>query len=316
MSTENKEIMSAEGTAKLSKNLIIKVMKVFWNIAAKSDEKTHKSQTPPSDVVKIKDVQYAGSDKWHALNVYYPEETVEKLPVIIDIHGGGWMYGTKDMYENYCLSLAERGYVVFDINYRLVPDVMVQQQLSDVMLALKWIFENLSSYPCQESNIILTGDSAGGQLAAYAAVLLQSRSLCETFGVCYLDKKLTALLLTSPVAYMKKSGWMEAYTKILWGLDYKKKSTYKYMDFDEIIDFASYFPPTYLVTSSGDTLAHGQTHRAYELLKSRGIKCEIADYPAYNGKKLPHVFNVLKPFDEIGSSSINKSLDFCKSFMN
>ena len=37
----------------------------------------------------------------------------DKLPVIIDIHGGGWMYGDKGLNENYCRALADRGYVVF-----------------------------------------------------------------------------------------------------------------------------------------------------------------------------------------------------------
>lgn len=52
-------------------------------------------------------------------------------PVIIDIHGGGWMYGTKEINKNYCLVLAQNDYVVVNINYRLAPDFSVADQLRD-----------------------------------------------------------------------------------------------------------------------------------------------------------------------------------------
>ncbi len=114
---------------------------------------------------------------FHLLDVYYPEGTKAdaKLPVIIDIHGGGWMYGDKDLNKYYCLELANRGYVVFNMSYRLAPDVTVNEQLQDCAEALKWINENMESYPCDRSRILLTGDSAGGQLCAYSAALLQMR---------------------------------------------------------------------------------------------------------------------------------------------
>ena len=55
------------------------------------------------------------------------------------------------------------------------PDV--NEQIKDVMSALKWIGENIDNYPCDCENIMLTGDSAGGMLASYASVLLQSQEL-------------------------------------------------------------------------------------------------------------------------------------------
>ena len=57
----------------------------------------------------------------------------------------------------------------------------------------------------------------------------------------------------------------------MWGADYKDKATYPYMDFDQIIDYARALPPTYLITSSGDTLANKQTHRLYEVLQALGV---------------------------------------------
>lgn len=103
--------------------------------------------------------------------------------------------------------------MVFNINYRLVPDVTVNQQLQDVARALRWIRDHGSQYPCDMRNIMLTGDSAGGQLAAYSAVLMQSAQLRKTFDTVDPQMELTALLLTSPVAFMRDGGLFSLYTK-------------------------------------------------------------------------------------------------------
>lgn len=300
---------SADSAEGLSSNLIVKVMQVVWKSCSVSDAKKHESQIPP-DVVMKEDIPYIDDGNlYHMLDVYYPQRTDAdaKLPIIIDIHGGGWMYGTKDLNENYCRALADRGYVVFNISYRLVPDVTVTEQLQDIAAALNWIDANRGDYPCGDS-IMLTGDSAGGQLSAYSVILSQSTELQKVFGVENVDMYFDALLLTSPVAFMK-TGEISPYTKLMWGKNYKKAATYPYMDLNEIIDYGT-LPPTYLITSSGDSMANAQTHKAAELLESKGIKTVIKDYEEVNGKALPHVFSVLEPFDEIGRETIDDALRF------
>lgn len=302
---------NAEG---LDKNPVIKIMQMIWRFCDGGDKKKHAAQIPPDNITQISDIPYIDDgNHYHLLDVMYPESTVndDKLPVIIDIHGGGWMYADKDLNDYYCMGLADRGYVVFNVSYRLVPDVTVDEQLQDVAYALKWIKENMANYPCDTDNILLTGDSAGGQLAVYSAVLLQSEELRNVFNTVDADMDITALLLTSPVSYMKDGGAFSVYTKPLWGRDYKSKNTYNYMDLDEIIDYAENLPPTYLITSSGDSLAKTQTNRAYELLQSKGVKCKLADYDKEAfGKSLPHVFSVLYPFEEAGSTATDSALEF------
>ena len=296
---------SAQG---LEKNPVVKIMQMVWRFIYDSDAKKHEKQTPPV-VEEVKDIPYLDDgNRYHLLDVYYPKNTTEKLPVIIDIHGGGWMYADKNLNEYYCKSLADRGFVVFNISYRLVPDVTVNEQIQDCALALKWIGENMADYPCDTENIMLTGDSAGGQLASYSAILIQSPELREIFDTVDPVLDITALLLTSPVANMK-DGAMSVYTKALWGKGYKEKPTYEYMNLDEIIDYAK-MPPTYLITSSGDSMAHSQTLHTAEMLESKGVEVVLKDYEKFNGKSLPHVFSVLEPFDEIGTQTIDDAVDF------
>lgn len=297
----------------LENNLILKIMQIVWKSCDASDREKHSTQTPPSNITKIKDLQYVNDNNpYHMLDVYYPEGEIHKegLPVIIDIHGGGWMYATKDLNEYYCMELASRGYIVFSISYRLVPDVTVNEQLKDCCDALAWISDNLSNFPANPDTICLTGDSAGGQMAAYCSILAQSEDARAIFEVNDSKMNIDCLVLTSPVAYMKNGGMFSIYTKSLWGTNYKEKATYDYMDISEMMQFVNEMPATYFITSSGDSLAHDQTVTAYNLFKENGYNCEIHDFDKVDGKDLEHVFSVLNPFDKAGKQAIDEFVDF------
>ena len=298
----------------LENDLIVKIMQVSWKFCDKSDKKRMATQTPPENVVKVKDIPYIDDgNPYHKFDVFYPEGEIAKegLPVIIDIHGGGWMYATKDINEYYCMELAKKGYCVFSISYRLVPDVTVNEQIKDCTDALAFIRANMKDYPANKKTVMLTGDSAGGQLALYSTILNNNPDAREIFGTVETNLNIKCLLLTSPVTYAKSGGWFSIYTKKMWGKDYATKSTYNYMDLNEIMELANDMPPTYFITSSGDTLAHDQTVNAYNYFVEKGYECEIQDFTDLkDGKKLPHVFSVLDPFDEYGQKAIDNALDY------
>lgn len=305
----------SEASKGIEKNLIIKIFQIVWISCNSSDMKNHEKQTPPA-VEMQKDIPYINDENpYHQLDVFQPEGNTEPLPVIIDIHGGGWMYATKDLNEYYCRELANKGNIVFSMSYRLAPDVTVPEQLQDTAQALKYISEHLKDYNTN-GKIILTGDSAGGMLTLYNAVLAQSAELREKFGTVDPELTFNALILTSPAPNMKNGGIMSIYTKQLWGKGYKDSELYNFMNADEIIDYAQNMPPTYFITSSGDNIAHGQTVNTYNLFQEKGIKSEIVDFGKdENGKKLPHVFSVLDPFSKSGQEAIDGALEFCSENM-
>ena len=304
----------SDSTKGLENDIIVKIMQVSWKFCDKSDKKRMATQTPPENVVKVKDVEYLDDgNPYHKFDVFYPEGTIPKegLPVIIDIHGGGWMYASKDLNEYYCMELANKGYCVFSISYRLVPDVTVYEQIKDCTDALAYINSNMKNYPANKKTVMLTGDSAGGQLALYSTILNNNPDARKIFGTVDTKLNIKCLLLTSPVTYAKSGGWFSIYTKKMWGEDYKTKAAYNYMDLDEIMELANNMPPTYFITSSGDTLAHDQTVNAYNYFADKGYECEIQDFTDLReGKKLPHVFSVLDPFDEYGQKAIDNALDY------
>lgn len=295
-------------------SILYKVFGKFWDVIKISDDKLHASQVLPEGIKEITNIPYLTTGStYHLFDVYYPEDTKEPLPVIIDIHGGGWMYATKELNKIYCQYLAKRGYVVFNLSYRLVPEVTVPEQLRDVSFALKKIKERMNELPCDQSRIMLTGDSAGGQLAAFTAAISKSEKLQAHFDTADHGIDFSCVTLTSPVAFMNCSLPMGLYCRMMWGEKGGKISTTRYMNIDELIREVPSFPPTLLVTSSGDFLGLKQTRQLYKVMLENSVEAKLADFPKFEGKDLPHVFGVLEPYSKAGALYIDKMCDFFSS---
>ena len=288
------------------------ILKLFWKNTERMDNKRIETLTMPKGVAESNDHQYIDDGNvYHQIDVYYPEGA-EKLPVVIDIHGGGWMYGDKELNKPYCLTIASKGNVVFNMSYRLCPDVTADEQLRDIGKAMQWIKENLDNYPCDKDNICLTGDSAGGMLACFTAMLSESAKMRELYDVEDFSLKFNAVCLTSPVAYMDDGTYMSFYTKhMIGGNKYKSKKWANYVNADQILALGK-MPPTMMVTSTGDTLALSQTLKAAKAFRENGVETKLINYDKYEGKALPHVFAVLYPDREPGNGNIDEMLAFFK----
>ena len=289
-------------------SIVFPIMRVFWNHVKHTDQVRLATQTEPEGIARVYNLPYLDSgNPYHTIDIYYPVEHEGPLPVIIDVHGGGWMYGDKELNRMYCLNLAKRGYVVFNMSYRLVPQVTIKEQLQDVMAAMQWIEAHMCDYPCDEAHILLTGDSAGAQLAAFTAALLTSEELRGVFEVPACGLKLTALGLVSPVIYLNAGGYMGVYTTQMWGKNYKELPTYPFMNIDALLPFAK-MPPTFLVASSGDFMAKDMARRAYADFQKFGIPVTLMDFPTFEGEDLPHVFSVIYPESKAGVMAIEGML--------
>lgn len=291
-------------------SLIDKAIGLFWLNTKIQDDKRIATLTPPEGVTEVNGIEYiADGHKHHQLDVYYPEGTTEKLPVIIDVHGGGWAYGDKELNKIYCLTLAKKGYTVFNMSYRLYPEVNAKQQLEDIRESLVCIKENLKNFPCDENNIFLTGDSAGGMLAAFTAMLSASSEVRHIFDIEDAGLRFNAVALTSPVVYMDDKLPISFYTNLMLGKDFRKEKWGPYVNLDRLLPLGK-MPPTFLVTSSGDFLARKQTLRCAKDLKERGVECQLMDFEKFQGKDLPHVFPVIYPSSVAGNRAIDEMLSF------
>lgn len=137
-----------------------------WKDHEPKDAERKAVQCPPDGVLAKRDIVYLQQDDHTELmDIFFPEKAKGMLPVIVDVHGGGWVYGNKELNEYYCMELAKLGFVVCDINYRLCPVTDLKGQVQDVTAALQWIFDHIHQYGGDSEQISMTGDSAGAQLA-------------------------------------------------------------------------------------------------------------------------------------------------------
>lgn len=90
----------------------------------------------------------------------------EKAPVVVFVHGGGWIHGNKSLYHPVQSRLASEGIVTVSINYRLCPEVTFPEFVEDGAMAVKWTVRNIDRHGGDPNNIFLMGHSAGGHTVA------------------------------------------------------------------------------------------------------------------------------------------------------
>ena len=92
-------------------------------------------------------------------------------PVMIVIHGGGWVSGTKEDRTLECLPFMAMGFSVVNVEYRLARVALAPAAVEDCRLALEWVFRNAGKYRFDTSRVVVTGGSAGGHLALITGLL-------------------------------------------------------------------------------------------------------------------------------------------------
>ena len=139
----------------------------------KSDDERDALMNTPEDVERWDNIVYSHEDRnIQKLDVYRPKQAEgEDLPVIISVHGGGWVYGDKERYQYYCMSLAQRGFAVVNFTYRLAPEHQFPAPLEDLNLVCKWVMKRAGRYHFDTERIFAVGDSAGAHLLGlYAGI--------------------------------------------------------------------------------------------------------------------------------------------------
>ncbi len=126
----------------------------------------------PLGVVERLGVEYRRvGDRPLLLDLYSPTNLMGKVPGLIFIHGGGWKSGKRQDYRVYTSYFATRGYVAATIDYRLVPEGRIDEQLSDCQAAIGWMRTNAVSLGVDPGRLVVVGGSAGGHLSLLSGYL-------------------------------------------------------------------------------------------------------------------------------------------------
>lgn len=121
----------------------------------------------------IKDLPYSEAGRRGLLDLYLParEDQLENAPVLLQVHGGAWSVGEKETQGRPLMThMAGKGWICVAINYRLSPRDAWPAHIVDVKRAIAWIKDNIAEYGGDPDYLAITGGSAGGHLAALAAL--------------------------------------------------------------------------------------------------------------------------------------------------
>jgi acetyl esterase len=141
---------------------------------------------PPTvidDTLSVTDEMIAGPDANPLpLRIYRPKSTTEALPVLLWIHGGGYILGSIDDNDDLCMRFVkDANCVVVSVDYRLAPEHPYPAPIEDCYSALKWIADNAEAINIDSHRIGVAGASAGGGLTAALTLLARDRqypSIC------------------------------------------------------------------------------------------------------------------------------------------
>ena len=268
-----------------------------------TSHKRHEEMTFPDDVCEYTNIPYAndGCDA-HRLDVFRPKDrNNEVLPVIINVHGGGLIIGDKEFNRYFCANLCKNGFVVFSIEYRLIPDCMIFDQFYDVVLAMNCIKELLEKYNGDIHHVYAAGDSGGACLLAYSLAIQNNHAMADAANITPSDLEIKAAGFISGMFYTNRFDriglFLPAY---LYGKNYKKQHFAKYVN-PENPDIVTSLPPCFLITSQNDNL------RKYTLdfekaLARHNMPHEFFCFP--RDKRLTHAFSVFRPDYEESEDTI------------
>ena len=122
-------------------------------------------------------VYHVANSHENKLDLYLPANASGATPVLVMIHGGGWVQGTKEAQILRALPYLEMGWAVVNVTYRLVQVSRAPAAVEDCLCALQWVARNAERYNFDTSRIVTSGNSAGGHLALTSGMVPPSTGL-------------------------------------------------------------------------------------------------------------------------------------------
>ena len=194
-------------------------------------------------------------------------EGKKNYPCVIFFFGGGWINGNPEQFRKHANHFARKGLVCFLVDYRVKSRQYTSpfESLKDAKSAIRFVRENAHKFHVIKDSIIAAGGSAGGQLAAAAALIDGYNESTDDLSV---SAKPDALILFNPVIDNGPGGY--GFERI--GNEYKK--------FSPLHNIHKGAPPTIIFLGTKDKLVPVETAQYYKkVMEKVGSRCDLILYP-------------------------------------
>jgi len=228
-----------------------------------------------------------------AVRIYTPAGLSEVVPVILHIHGGGFVIGNLDSELGSCIALCRNlNVVVVSVDYRLAPETPYPGPLEDCYAALTWVSEKASQLQIDPARAAVFGQSAGGGLSAATALLARDRKgpdICfQYLGIPELDDRLRT---RSMQEFVDTPMWHRPNAELSW--DYYLGDQYRrgaedvpYHAAPARAENLSGLPPAYISTMEFDPLRDEGVEYGLKLMQA-GVTTELHSFPGtFHGSSL------------------------------
>lgn len=216
------------------------------------------------------------------LNLHY-REGAKEYPVVLNIHGGGFVAGDKRHRESISNSFADKGWLVANINYRLGPKHAFPAGTQDVVAALMYLEGIAQEKKLNLNKVVLTGDSAGAYYAMHTYAALKNTELGEKLGIGKINFEVAGLLLffgpyDIDVAVQRKLPLKlthsigESFLGLKIDKDFANLKDYEYLDYISPSSYvADDWCPVFLAYSKKDFFCAGMAESLIERLEEHKI---------------------------------------------
>ena len=260
--------------------------KIFCFMCRKADTARDEGLTTPESIARFDNIVYGSDSKWQVLDVYRPKDISLPAPVIVNVHGGGWVYGNKEVYQYYCMDLANRGFIVVNFTYRLAPKNRFPASVEDTNAVFDWALKNAEKYGFDTDNVFAVGDSAGAQMLSIYSAILTNPEYASRFNFkSPASLKLKGIALNCGLYDIENTPNISFLKDLLTN----KGSRDELITLSPAKFVTADYPPSYVMTANCDELK-AQAPFIVKALENNGVKHIFKEYGT-DDNKLYHVFH-------------------------
>lgn len=237
-------------------------------------EASRKLEARVPETVSTSTYTYDVADPKALLDIHRPVALTKGGPVVVWIHGGGFVSGRRSDITNYAKILAAEGFVVVNVDYTIAPDATYPGPVRQVLTALAFLASEQDKLGLPSGKFVLAGDSAGAQLAAQTAAVITNAEFARQVGVepRVQPRQIVGALLhcgVYDIAGMGRDGGVLGWFVGAAGWAYSGKRNWRADEYFRTMSLATHvtpaFPATFISAGNADPLAHQSVELATRL---------------------------------------------------